>query len=186
MAALREKITFEPNVPALVTMEFNSGKKVADNRGGEQYQYFLEGQRIMYVDTEVAELIIASRAKAGDTLEITKRERRIGQQKRVDWEVIHVPANDLTDEPDYAHAEPQGRPAPLQSQPRPAARPAAQQQPAAATASMTQQMANAFFAAVDAANVAEQYAQERGRRLILDADALRALAITIFIEGCKK
>jgi hypothetical protein len=196
---MREKIEFLPNTPVIVTMEHNSGKPVPNTRtGGTQYQYFLQGEKIMYAEPEVWELITANRIKAGDTVEICKRQRRIGQQDRVDWEVVQVPS-----QPDYAHAEPQGqtgdftmaewqarRPptaaaaAPqLLSQPRPATQ---QQQPAATIASMTQQMANAFFSAIDAANVAEAYAQERSRRLILDADAIRAMAITIFIEGAKK
>jgi hypothetical protein len=191
---LREKVTFDPNVPIAVTLEFDHGKEVPSARGGSQFQYFLDRDRIMYVEPEVAERITASGARAGDTLEICKRSRRIGQQTRTEWEVVHL--LDSQEPTDYAQAEParhtttqqraatQPPPAPApRSQPRPA--PAAVPAPPQITTTSVAVIA-AFKAAIDAAADAEDYARSRGRTLSLDSDAIRALAITIYIQEAKR
>jgi hypothetical protein len=189
MAQLREKVTFDPNVPVPVTLEFDRGKEVNSARGGSQFQYFLADEKIMYVDPEVAEKIAASGAKAGDTLEICRRTRRIGQQTRTEWEVVH-----LLDEPDYAHHEKAATQAPTRQAPRSAPAPAAQPAKAAppptpasrTTPRTAQAMAAAFYAAIEAAEEAESYAAQRGRKLQLDTDAIKSLAVTIFIQEAQR
>jgi hypothetical protein len=88
-APQREKVSFRTNVTEIVGLEFDAGT-LAPGRFGDQYMHFLSGNRIMWVDPAVNDLIAASGAKAGDDVAITKREERNGNRKRIVWDVARI------------------------------------------------------------------------------------------------
>jgi hypothetical protein len=177
MSPSREKVTFDPNVPVTVTLEFDGGKQV-QGRYGPQFLYWLDGQRSMFVDANVHEQIKASGAAAGDTLEITRR--KTGRTE--EWEVVHI-----VDEPQATAPPPATR---RQSSPAPAAaaapapRPAQQPAPAPITRATTDLTA-AFCQAIDALTEAREYGRRAGLDLRWDTGDVRAVAISIYIDKCK-
>jgi hypothetical protein len=184
MSPQRQKIEFEPNIPVSMTLEFDGGKPVAA-RNGTQYLYWVDGQRSMFMDEEPHQMIQATGAKAGDTLEICKTL----QGRKVGWEVVHVvdePAPPA-DEHSRTTSQPMSRKASTPTRPDPQpARPAAASQPApqvitATTAALT----SAFCVAIDALTEAREYARRKGLEMPITADAIRAVAISVFIDKCK-
>lgn len=93
---MRERVNFEPNAPVMVTLEFDDGTpKTSEKYGREEFQYFLDGEQIMWVSPEVRELIRASGARAGDTIRIEKAKKG----KAITWQVERVlPGYTATDE----------------------------------------------------------------------------------------
>jgi hypothetical protein len=80
----REKVTFEPNVPRIIALEYNDGTPTTSQKSGlEQWQYFLGGHCIMWADPDLREAILRTGAKAGDSVCITKRANKRGAR----WEV---------------------------------------------------------------------------------------------------
>jgi len=191
MSPQRTKIDWEPNIPVTVTLEFDGGKEVA-GRQGPQYLYWVDGQRSMFLDPQPHDLIQQTGAKAGDTLEITKTLRG----RKVDWEVVHIleePAPE-SDEHSRTTAQPMSRVAPQRargtaatSQPAPRNMPAStpapeiQQPITGATLSLTSALCNA----VDALLATRDYARSKGIEMPITADAIRAVAISVYIDRCK-
>ncbi len=217
MQEQREKISFEVGKQQIVELEFNDGSPVA-GRFGDQYQYFLGENKIMWVDPAIREMIVSTGAEAGDKVAIKKTEIRNGNKKRIAWEVARVQRHDEKQRP------------PVVSQPRAAQLPALPAQlpalPAAPPArdpqAPTQQriedleiqlretkaavrrgvdlriedaakarsqaneanpLSAAFITAIEAARAAEAHA---GDRLRFTSEDIRALAITVYIELCKR
>jgi hypothetical protein len=178
MSPSREKVTFDPNVPVTVTLEFDGGKQV-QGRYGPQFLYWLDGQRSMFVDANVHEQIRATGAVAGDTLEITRRKKGRADE----WEVVHI-----LDEPGQAAAPPPPPQTRRPSSPVPAAatapRPTQQPAPAPITRATTDLTA-AFCQAIDALTEAREYGRRAGLDLRWDTGDVRAVAISIYIDKCK-
>ena len=200
----REKVSFEPNVPVPVTLEFDDGVPVP-GRFGDQYQYFLGDEKIMWVDPPLRDKIRATGAAAGDEVYITRQETRQGRRKSVDWVVERVedePAGDMPlppppdDDPEAALAESTRRfvsePAPAPA-PKPAAR--AQQRsapPARAAAARAAEpptpaplhspITACLTEALAAVRTVEDAAAASGRPLVFSTADIRALAVTLYIR----
>ena len=194
MSPQRQKIEFEPNIPVSMTLEFYGGKQVPA-RNGVQYLYWVDGNRSMFADPEPHEMIQASGAKQGDTIEVTKTLRG----KKIGWEVVHV-----VDDPDDDSAQETAAQAALRnSQTAPQARPAAappaparKTAPAAAAAApiaepapvltrTTLDLVSCFVAAIDALQEAKDYGKRKGLDLRFDSGDVRSLAISVYIDKCK-
>ena len=183
MSPQRQKIEWQPNIPVTVVLEFDGGKEVA-GRQGPQYLYWCDGQRSMFLDPEPHELIQATGAKAGDTLEICKTL----QGRKVGWEVVHVvdePAPPA-DEHSRTTSQPMSRKASTPTRPDPPARvnavPASTPQVITPT---TATLTSAFCCAIDALTEAREYAKRKGLEMPITADAFRAVAISVYIDRCK-
>jgi len=85
--AQRTKLNFEINIPVVITLEFNPPEEERPGRFGPQFMYFVnDGLEIGFFDPPLHDAIVATGARAGDTLAIVKR--RNGRATR--WEVNQV------------------------------------------------------------------------------------------------
>jgi hypothetical protein len=178
---MRQKVTFETNIPQIVSFEFPEPKEVASVRGGTQWQYFVHGDRIMWLDDAAKRAIDACHPLAGDQIELCKREVRDGNRKRVEWQAqIWEPAPTQVN-----NRGPQPAPArkpPAQAQ----AAPVAQRTNAAPPASqdaLSFGIGHALKLAYDAAVALESYS---GGAVHFDAADLRAMAATLLINTSKE
>jgi hypothetical protein len=176
-----EVVRFSPNVPTLVTLKFDDG---IETRGkfGPQWQYALDGGKVMWVDPPVHDQIQQTGARAGDTVCITQRKAG----KRSLWEVEVI-----ADEPQQPPAPPPPAPrtaAPPTNGHAPAPRAAAAAAPAPAAQPFTAaslELLSAIMAAVEALTEAEAYAAKRGMPLKFTRDDIRAFSISIYINQTK-
>jgi hypothetical protein len=197
-APLRQKIAFATNLPTIVRLD--SDGELSPGRFGDQYRYFLDGGKIMWVEPQVHDLIQRCGAVEGDDVCICKREVRNGNRKSMQWEVAKV-----MEEP----AEGNPRPAQMPPPPRnareeeadaearaagaarrivdpPATRQNATPAPAeGSTAPQPLSLAQALMLALDAADAADRYAQAKleWEHFSLDEDSIVKLAITAYIQS---
>ncbi len=177
---MREKVTFPADEPVFVTLDFDDGTPQNSKKtGAVQYMYVVDNDvRIMWVDPAVRELIHDTGARAGDQVCITKR--------KTGWGV------ELVEEEPH-QAPPPPRPGPRQTarqQPAPkntgnghAAQQPAQQPQQAPVTRASADLISCFVAAIDAAKEACAYGQRRGMQLEFDAEGIRAMAITLYIQS---
>ena len=85
----REKISFEPNIPQQVALEFKEGKSTP-GQFGEQCYYSLTGNRCMYVPPFVAHEITRLDFEPGEIFEICKTVRKEGGRNTTRWIVGFV------------------------------------------------------------------------------------------------
>src|SRR5665647_555151 len=82
---MRDKITFEPNTPQTVTLQYAEGK-IVDGRFGQQVMWGLDGDQIMFLDLNVAQQINMLEPQAGESITICKLwNGQKGQKAR--WDV---------------------------------------------------------------------------------------------------
>ena len=81
-----QKITLQPNVPATLTLKFSGGKRVTSQITGEDQFLYTCAEGSLYASAQLAQAIDLE-GGAGDTVEVIRRERRIGQQRRTDYVV---------------------------------------------------------------------------------------------------
>jgi hypothetical protein len=179
---MREKITFEPGQAVRVKLDQPQGKQV-DGRTGPQYMRVVDDdERIIFADPELEQAIRECGAEGGDVIQILK----IGNGKKARWDVGIVAGT--TQQPTPQQPPTRSRPAELgPSFEQQLADRKAQQQPApAAITSETAEMTAAFVSAIDASAEAERYASRAGiRDFHLDTDAIKNLAVTIYIHRAK-
>jgi len=202
---MREKITFPINVTRVVGI--NDAGTLAPGLSGDEYQYILHGEKIMWVPPEVHQLITRLNARGGENLAITKQATGAGKDRRITWLVQRV-----QDEPTAATApRPAPQPARTARPPQPAAalaadgtepdwadihnadpypevqlptapaRPATPQ-PAPMPATDADALLNALCTAIDVAALAQAHAARRGYPLHFEAGDIRALASGLMIE----
>jgi hypothetical protein len=169
----REKVAFPTNKPVLIGLEFDPPQEPRPGRFGDQYMYFLSGNRIAFLDPPAHEAIVRSGAKSGDDLALTKTEVRKGNRRGVEW-VAEV----VQEEPsDAAEAAP---PAPQAS---------GQAKPAAAVPEAAQsegdEDARAMACAIRAAVHACRWSAATFD-IAWDKADIRALATTIYISRSRK
>lgn len=88
----REKITFDPNVPVTVTLQYPVGK-IVSGRFGDQVMWGLQDDRVMFLDLAVAEKINNLNPQQGESFTITKLWN--GQKSQpVRWDVNPSPATE--------------------------------------------------------------------------------------------
>lgn len=179
---------FETNIPQEIALKYATGKEV-DGQFGPQLMFSLADGNAMYVPPIVGDLIADAGIGAGELFRLTKREIRVAGQKKptTKWLIER-----LSDADDEDAAEPEPAPA-SQRQPAPTSgtgAAAAAKLPAtpAVMPRQTQQtsysniMTRALCAAVDAASEASKYAEGKGFSMELNAEDVRAMAISMFIE----
>jgi hypothetical protein len=207
----REKVEFPANIPTIVELD-GPGTLQASKNGDDEYRYFLEHERIMWVPPQVHEQIVAAGAfHPGATFQICKHQAKA--RAPITWEVIEI-----ADEPrgaGYSNApsptQPQGyqertvqgwthregpRPQPQpQRHPTSQAPPPAppirtQPQPAAQLAADAPEYptgpADRMAAAMRDAIELWRGASSMEPGLIWNAADVRALAATLFIDGGRK
>jgi hypothetical protein len=192
---MRTKISFPPNVPQLV--DLNDPAVLSPGLSGDQYQYILHGDKIMWVDPAVHAQIVALGATSGDSVAITKRvtPSANGTRGKTSWTVERVedepaaapapkpapkppqPAAALATGIDDAERWPEIAPSRRTPQPISAPAPAAPQ-----PASEADALLSALLTAINVAAVAERDAARLGFPLHFEASDIRALASGLMIE----
>jgi hypothetical protein len=157
-APQREKVSFSTNIPVLVQLEFDPPTEAREGRFGDQYMYFLAGNRIMFIEPELHAEIVKAGCGAGSEVAICKRELRNAGRKHIQWEVV-------------THQEEPAHEAPPPRQLVPSA-----QAPRAVVRGEKDRnfMAAALTEAIEACNLAGFDARP---------EDVRALAITIYIQA---
>ena len=195
---MRDKVTFPPNLSQVVDLQ--DPAVLAPGQYGDQYQYILGNERIMWVEPTVHQQIVALGASRGDTIAITKTvtPSATGGRAKTAWTVERVedePAHTATPAPAPAPKPPQPAAAlaagiddaerwPELAAPRRAPQPISAPAPAAAPqpASEADSLLNALTTACDVAALAEKHAARIGFPLHFEAADIRALASGLMIE----
>lgn len=174
---MREKLIIEPGQTVQVSLDKEDGRPVESRTGKTEYMRVVDhDERIIFAPLELETAIKASGANAGDVIQITRRGKTA-------WDVAIV-----QEDPRYARNPEHYRPTrpknivtlPAVAQVAPAPTPAREITADAA------EMTSAFVAAIEASQAAEQYAEGVGLRdFRLNTDAIRALAVTIYIQRAK-
>jgi len=181
----REKVTFSPNIPTQVILD-GDGELQPSKNGDEEYRYFLEADRIMWVPPEVHAQILRHGAREGDAITIT-RVKAAGKAAST-WTVEHE-----AEEPAGAALR-AAETAPASRTPTPQQRPPATPRLLDSSTPETDelpitplhaQLFAAIAAAIDAARDAEAYAQAHGLVVRFTAEDVRALAITAYIQTAR-
>jgi hypothetical protein len=189
--AMREKITFDANVPVTVSFEFPSqaGQPQASKSGGEEFRYFLHGNKIMWIPP-AAEAALRKHGEP-DTVTITKQ--KIGTS--ITW-LVEAPeeepaiaaqleasiaytknTTEARARTELAPAQPSqfaGSPA-RKEHPTPAEVREANEHARRITPA-TARLVAALCSAIDATIEAEAYAESRGVKLRFSEGSIRALA----------
>lgn len=108
----RERVKFETNIAQYLRLD--SEGKLVTGTYGDQYQYFLDRNKIMWVDPDVHAAIDATGAGRGDEISIIKREVKNGNRRTMQWSVQLINDETTGDEPfdDTPAAAPLPPPAP--------------------------------------------------------------------------
>jgi hypothetical protein len=201
----RQKVEFPANIPTQVELD-GIGTLQANQRGDDEYRYFLKNDRIMWVPPAVHAQLEAAQANNGDVVTITKGQAKA--RAPITWKVqlcedepgagySNAPspaANSISQSTGAGYREPgrERRPYTHPVQPLAPAAPAPPRppQPAAQLAAdapelpltAADRMAAAMRDAIDLWRGAAQYAPD----LHWDAGDVRALAATLFIDGGKR
>jgi hypothetical protein len=187
---MREKLTIEPGNKAVVHLDRNEGKPVESRSGKTEYMRILDHDaRIIFAPEELEQAITASGATKGDVIQI----ERITSSR---WDVAIVHSARTTDRDAPIDLSPDKVTTGLRqwsSKPQPIAAVAPRQlaqaplPPARGTIDTdAATMTAAFMSAMEAAKAAEQFAEREGLRdFRLNSDAIRSLAVTIYIQRTK-
>jgi hypothetical protein len=190
----REKISFEPNAPQTLTIEWTP--EARPGRYGQQFMYKFKGDKIWFADEEVHLLIeqaLGRQPVAGDTLTIMKATVRNPQTNRqqIEWQIsqergiLGTPPATKTQSaaPPPSVWHPNQQQQRQQPQQRQAATPIGTQDDSPAIKrDPTSQLAAALFCAFDALSMLSSYASEHGYPLNFNTGDVRALASTMIIQ----
>lgn len=191
--ALRQKVTFAANVATIIELE-DDGKET-EGKWGTQYQYFLAGNQIMWVEPDLRAAIWQCGARAGNQVSITKREIKEGRTKRVQWEVQRV----IEQAPRNTGGNSPAKPGPTQAAPaesQPSADPferfsdKPRPKPEAPLEAdqldiptIEGEQLRALKAAIRIALHAQAYAKQVGLPIMFNAGDVRAMATTMAISA---
>lgn len=177
-----EILPFQLNVPAEITLERPEGTLV-QGRYGDRVMFHLADGRVMYVPPFVAQKIQAEGAVTGERFQLCKTQIRNGGRRSIEWTVRRVDPSEPEPETQLEHdleaslkdvranenENGNGKGHPLSPPPN--------SQPAPAT-----KLEHALKTAISAAYNAERYGAELGYVVRFDADAIKAMAITVLIN----
>jgi hypothetical protein len=169
---MREKIAFQTNVPVTVALAYADGVQVG-GRFGDQIMYTLADERVMYVPPVVRTKLVELGVQPREPFTICKAERKEGNRRFIEWQVNKdSDSNDLppseTPPPVNGKTKENGTPKPSNGH---------------AAASNLQQ---ALASSIDAAIAAEQYAAAKGFSVRFGSEDLRAMALSLFIQGARE
>lgn len=177
---MRSKVEFQTNVP--VRVAFEQPGTLSAGRYGDQYQYWLTGDRIMWVPPIVHNEIMRLEIQPGEEFDICKAETMDGRKKVVRWHVgvIGDAFDRHADRAPSAHGE---MSVPRQRQPEQGSRPA----PAAAASEqlpsqpqITSRREKMTGVLVDCFRAVEDAATATGTKL--DGAQFQALISTLYIQ----
>ena len=83
---MRERITFQANVPVTAALAYPDGLQVA-GRFGDQIMYTLADERVMYVPPAVRNRLVELGIQPGELFTICKAERKQGNRRFIEWQV---------------------------------------------------------------------------------------------------
>jgi hypothetical protein len=181
----RDKVTFSPNIPTQVILD-GPGTLQPSVNGADEYRYILAHERIMWVPPEVHAQIQRHGAAEGDAITITKHKT---SKAGCTWTVEHE-----AEEPAAAGIRAAAT-APASRTPTPQQRPAATSRLLDSSTPepgelpeitpLHAQLFGCIAAAIDAARDAEAYAQAHGYPQHFNAEDVRAIAITAYIQTAR-
>lgn len=170
----RPVITFELNVPTVVTLEYPTPREVAGNYGTRMMYTLAEG--IMFLDPAVATQLAQLEPAKGDRIRVTRFQTMQGQRKAITWKferadaVLAIPA---------PPAPKPAAPAQQPGMPNPAF---VENLEASLTASL---MATCLKQSIDALAAARNHAVSQGWNLEFFGEDVRAMANALFIHRTK-
>jgi hypothetical protein len=172
---MREKIRFEANQTQFVTLD--TPPTPTTGITGEQWQYFLADEKIMWVDPAVHQQIQALDSRE---IAITRNTVTRNGKKATTWTVEPVDEEPIPEE--HATAAPPPPP-PTRKAPAPAPAPAAARtRPAPITDADADALVSALTSAIAACALAQTQAHAIGLTIQFDAADVRALASGLMIE----
>jgi hypothetical protein len=170
-------LPFQINVPAEITLERPEGTLV-QGRYGDRVMFTLADGRIMYVPPFVASKIQADGVAPGDRFQLCKTQVRNGSRRSIEWTVRRLDPSepsaetplerDLRASLDSVDTNGNGN---GHKDASPTSAPAA-----------TTKLEHALKTAISAAFNAERFGAELGYVVRFDADAIKAMAITVLIN----
>ena len=168
---MREKIAFQTNVPVSVALAYPDGIQV-EGRFGDQIMYTLADERIMYVPLVVRTKLVELGVQPREPFTICKAERKEGNRRFIEWQVNKDGNSNCLPPPETppVNGQTNGPGAPKPSNGYVAASPLQQ----------------ALTASIDAAIAAEQYAAAKGSSVRFGSEDLRAMALSLFIQGARE
>jgi hypothetical protein len=170
-------LPFQVNVPAEITLERPEGTLV-QGRYGDRVMFTLADGRIMYVPPFVASKIQADGVAPGDRFQLCKTQVRNGNRRSIEWSVRRL-------DPSEPSAE-----TPLERDLRASLESATTNEngnghkdsPPPSVPAPTTKLEHALKTAISAAFNAERFGAELGYVVRFDADAIKAMAITVLIN----
>jgi hypothetical protein len=84
---MKEKVTFETNVPVPVALAQTEGME-AQGRYGDEVMYNLQDGRVMFVPLSIRDEIRKLEVKPGETLQVCRREVEVLGEPCFEWTVI--------------------------------------------------------------------------------------------------
>jgi hypothetical protein len=91
MREKRERITFVPNLPQVVTLKYPVGK-IVSGRFSDQVMWGLEGDKVMFLSLHVAQQINSLKPETGDTIGICKV---VQEGQTIAWDVWITPETEI-------------------------------------------------------------------------------------------
>ena len=168
---MRERITFQTNVPVTVALAYADGLPV-EGRFGDQIMYTLADERIMYVPPVVRTKLVELGIQPREPFTICKAERKEGNRRFIEWQVNKETNSDERppSETPPVNVKPNGHdtPKPLNGH------------------SAVSHLEQALASSIDAAISAEQYAATKGFSVRFGSEDLRAMALSLFIQGARE
>jgi len=89
---MKEKVTFETNVPVSVVLAQMEGMDV-QGRYGDEVMYNLQDGRVMFVPVSIRDEIRKLEVKPGETLQVCRREMEVLGEACVEWMVSRRESN---------------------------------------------------------------------------------------------
>lgn len=169
--------------PEVVALQFETGKRVESQFGGEQALYTLCDGRRLYAPISLADRIEKDlRVGRNEPIQIVKREVGTGKDKRVTYDVARIAPT----APESVQTPRSGttQPAFAKQVQHDSLRSAHNTQPPLMTQTASA-LAGALCAAIEAVMETERYAERRGFAFQFTSEDVRALAITCFISASR-
>lgn len=176
-----EKLKLTPNRPEVIALQFAQGKEVESNFNGTEIRYSLADGRSWYVHPSVARKVDALSLGKGEPFEVTKCES--GKGKGFTYQVKHFTPNAAI------ATNPSPAPQAVQSQRNgtpPEVGPLQQQHSAPSPHTTGGKLMACFLVAVDSLLEVEAYANSKGMSIQFNAEDIRAVANTMFVQNSKE
>jgi hypothetical protein len=178
-----EKLKLTPNQPEVIALAFTKGKPAPQSKfSGPQVMYTLDDGRLWFADLEAAEKVDALSLGKGEPCEVTMC---VDRAKNKSYEVRYI---DGATAKTATATHPSPAPQAVQSQRNgtpPEVGPLQQQSSAPSPHTTGGKLMACFLVAVDSLLEVEAYATAKGMNIQFNAEDVRAVANTMFIQNSK-